>query len=53
MRLGLDCRGSISDRQLSFGRQLGATDVIAGGAALARDRSASGPPQIEEDGANV
>ena len=47
MRLGIDCRGSISDEQLSFGRQLGATDAIAGGAAIARDRTTSGPPHLE------
>ncbi len=47
MRLGLDCRGSISDELLRFGRQLGATHAIAGGAALARARSASGPPHLE------
>ncbi len=47
MRVGLDCRGSISDELLSFGRQLGATDAIAGGAALARSRSASGPLHLE------
>ena len=47
MRLGIDCRGSISDEQLSFGRQLGATDAIAGGAAIAHDRTTSGPPHLE------
>jgi mannonate dehydratase len=47
MRLGLDCRASISDELLRFGRQLGTTDAISGGAALARARSASGPAHLE------
>jgi mannonate dehydratase len=31
MKLGLDARGGITDELLSFGAQLGATDVIGGG----------------------
>ena len=47
MRLGLDCRGLISDERLRFGRQLGATDVIAGGAAFAQRRTGSGPLHLQ------
>ena len=31
MKLGLDARGGVTDELLSFGAQLGATDVIGGG----------------------
>lgn len=47
MKLGMDCRGALSDELLRSGRQLGATDAIAGGAALARARKNAGPPHLE------
>ena len=49
MRLGIDCRGALSDELLRSGRQLGATDAITGGAALARARKDAGPPYLEYD----
>ena len=46
MRLGLDCRKDFSDEVLTFGRQLGCTDVISGGSAVLSTRSIAGPPNL-------
>ncbi len=48
MRLGLDCRKDFSDEVLTFGRQLGCTDVISGGSAVLSTRSIAGPPNLQE-----
>ena len=49
MRLGLDCRKDLSDKLLTFGRQLACTDVISGGGAVISLRSGDGPPYLERN----
>ena len=53
MRLGLDCRATLSDDLLAFGRQLACEDVVTGARAILSTRSQEGPPHLLEQELNA